>query len=97
MDVIKVSKDIEDIFPFFLEERKKDIILLKEAFEKNDYNIIETIGHRLAGNAPGYGVNGLGEIGVQLEEASFKQNTSEVESLIYRYEKFLENMKVEFV
>ncbi len=96
MSVVKISKDLEDIIPDFMSYRKEDIENLDEAIKLKDFKTSQTIGHRLAGNGPGYGFDELGKIGVELEEVSKQENLDEVKRLADLYKSYLNGLTIEF-
>ena len=96
MKSIKVDKDLEDIMPEFLEHRKKDLEILQNAINKSEFNEVRIIGHRLAGNAPSYGLDDLGPIGDKLEEAARNQDKQTIVKLINEYKAYIKDLKIVF-
>lgn len=94
--VISVDKDLKEIMPMFLENRNKDISLLKTAISSKDFAQITVIGHKLAGNAGSYGFPDLGDIGVAIESAAISKLGDEILKLIDSYEFYLSNLVVEY-
>ena len=92
--VVSVDKDLEEIMPGFLDNRRKDIVELDASFSKNDIESIKVIGHKLAGNAGGYGLPDLGNLGAQLEEACIQHDTTTIESLITQIKGYLEKLEI---
>jgi len=46
---VKVSKDLEDLIPTYLANRKKELESLRQALEAADFEQIRQIGHRMRG------------------------------------------------
>lgn len=93
---IKIDADLKDIIPTFLENRKKDIIIIEKALETNDLSTIESVAHKLAGNAGSYGLPDLGNIGASLENACQREDLAEVQKLHGDYQNYLQNLNIEF-
>jgi len=94
---IQVDKDLSDIMPGFLNNRAKDIGTINANIQSGDFKSIEVIGHKLAGNAGGYGMAELGLIGKELENAAKNHQKSEVEQLFRRMKDYLSNVEIKYV
>lgn len=97
MNRIHVEKELEDIIPQFMEHRNKDIQILNQAFKEKDLKKIQTIGHRLAGSAPGYGFFELGSIGEKLEIAAKESQFEQIQLLITQYEEHIKTVIIEYI
>ncbi len=97
MPIIEVDEELKDILPSFLENRKKDIILLNEAISIKDYSSIEKIGHRVAGSSGGYGFDELGKIAKQIELECKSGHFENVEPLIKSFELYMTDIEIKFV
>ncbi|MCO4754571.1 MAG: Hpt domain-containing protein [Bacteriovoracaceae bacterium] len=95
--IIEVSSDLEDILPKYLDNRRKEINELKAFCDQQDFTSLKTRGHRLAGNAPSYGMPLLGELGRKIEQDALSQELSNMALYIAQMEEFLNNVQVEFV
>jgi HPt (histidine-containing phosphotransfer) domain-containing protein len=95
-NIVSVDKDLEEIIPSFLENRKKDLTLLDQAIEQNDFAAIEVIGHKLAGNAGSYGFPDLGEIGCSIELQAEKKNSDTLRELIASYKSYMETLEIKY-
>jgi HPt (histidine-containing phosphotransfer) domain-containing protein len=52
---VKVSKDIEDLIPAFLANRKKEVETLRAALAAGDFEQLRQVGHRMRGVGHSYG------------------------------------------
>ncbi len=94
--VVIVDKDIESIVPTFLQNRENDITLLRGHIKDNDFESIETIGHKMAGNAGGYGFDDLGTIGRNIENAAQESNMESIEKSVVEIEEYLSSIEVKY-
>lgn len=94
--IVNIDKDLEDIMPMFLENRRKDLDALSSLLEQMDYDSIQTIGHRLAGNAGSYGLDELGKIGVALESACVDKNDEAIRTYCQQYAHFVQHLKINY-
>ena len=76
--VIRADPEIADLIPKFLENRLKDIIVIREALEREDFETVRNLGHMMKGAGGGYGFLGITEIGKGLEEAAKAGNAQEI-------------------
>ena len=95
--VVEIDKDLEPIFGSFLANRQKDVDLLKDAIASSSYDSIESIGHKLAGNAGSYGLSDLGEIGARLEQSAIDSDMAAIEEDYKKYCDYLNNLEIKFV
>lgn len=95
--VYKIDEDLKDIIPNFMNGRKKDIGLLEVAIQESNFAEIQSIGHKLKGNAGSYGFDGLGEIGAGIEKMAKEQNLDEIKKLFEDYKSHLDQIEIEYV
>ena len=68
--VVYVPNDLNDIFPGFLENRRKEIAAIPEHLDRGDFKQIRQWGHNMAGCGEGYGFPAISEFGRILETAA---------------------------
>ncbi len=93
---VTIDADLEEIIPTFLQNRQKDIVSIAEALTSNDYATIESIAHKLAGNAGSYGLDDLGEIGSKLEAACQTNDIDKIKSYCQSYGDYLAQLEIKF-
>lgn len=91
---VEISRDLEDIVPTFLENRKKDLQTLHAAVASRDFATLQTLGHRMKGDGGGYGFEAISEIGGRLESAVKRQDLPTIEHCIAELEDFLTRVSV---
>ena len=94
--VVTVDADLEELIPGFLENRSKDIQILREALAAQEISKLQSIGHSLKGVGGGYGFDALSEIGAEIEIAAKEQNMDPIEELIDRMADYLGRIDVVF-
>lgn len=95
--LVKIDADLEDIVPDFLEKRRKDMPTLWEAFQKQDFQILLTMGHKLKGNAGGYGFDQMGLLGAIIEKGAMEKDLTKIEPALKALEDYIRDVQVEFV
>lgn len=93
---VVIDADLREIIPTFLENRKGDKASMQTALEAGDLKKIESIAHKLAGNAGSYGLPDLGNIGSKMEAECQRGDIEAVKSSIEMYINYLENLHIEY-
>ena len=93
---VVISSDLEEIFPMFLDNRKKDITQITQFLATQSLEEIQVIAHKLAGNAGSYGLEALGEIGARMEMGCIKKDSDIVKSEFEQFKNYLENLTITF-
>lgn len=94
--VIKVDSELKDIVPGFIEKRKKEISSMWDSLNKKDFNTLQTLGHRLKGNAGGYGFDHLGSLGATIEISAKAKDAARIEPVLKELEDYLSRLEVVF-
>lgn len=92
--VVEISRDLEEIVPIFLDNRKNDLQTLRDALTRQDFGTVQNLGHRLKGDGGGYGFDAITEIGAMMEQAAKQQDGSMIEEHIVRLKDFLRRVSV---
>ncbi|MEA9356936.1 response regulator [Bacteriovorax sp. PP10] len=82
-----VDEAIKAAIPGYLENRRKDIEKLKNAFDIKELKAIGKIAHNIAGTAESYGQNELGRVAFLLDQAVAELNWQDIEKHIVEMEK----------
>jgi HPt (histidine-containing phosphotransfer) domain-containing protein len=67
---VKIPPELMDIAPAYLERRKADLAVLKDALTRKDFEFIAQLCHKTKGTAGGYGFDELTRIAKALELAA---------------------------
>jgi histidine phosphotransfer protein HptB len=94
--LVEISRDLEDIVPLFLENRKKDLQTLRVAITTQGFATLQTLGHRMKGDGGGYGFDAISSIGARLETAAKQKDLPLCEQLITELEDFLNRVTVNY-
>ena len=95
--IVKVDASLSDLIPGFLKNRRKDVIMLHEALKKSDFEVVEIVGHRLRGNAGGYGFDELGLLGAQMEIAGQKHDRTGAAKLAIQLADYITHVEIQYV
>ena len=90
--LVELDKDLEELIPSFVENRKKEVLELVEFCRNNNIDELKRIGHRLAGTAGSYGFDTIGKFGVELEAAAKANKIDIATEIVEKYKVFLAKM-----
>ena len=94
--VERIGADLEELIPKFMENTRKDLEGLHRALDAGDFETVKRLGHSTKGAAFGYGFQGLGEIGLNIETVAPGKNRTQISALIAEMERYLDQVKVVF-
>ncbi len=91
---VSIDRDLEDIVPMFLANRKKDLETLRLSLASRDFSTIRMLGHRMKGDGGGYGFDTITDIGGAMELAAGRHDHPAIERLIGQLEDFLARVTI---
>lgn len=91
---VRVDTDLADLIPDYLSSRESELKKLNEAILKDDFALIQSLGHKLRGSAGSFGFDQLSEVGKELEENGKVQNRGNIEKALNDYQHYLKKVKV---
>ena len=89
-----VDKDLEDLVPVFLKNRRAELESLRSALAAGDWDQIRQFGHRMRGVGNSYGFAPISDLGQQIEDAAKSRDAAGVGARLGEYADYLENVKV---
>lgn len=92
--VIHADPEIVNLIPGYLENRRKDIVKMREALGKGDYEAIGYLGHSMRGSGGGYGFSAISEVGAALERAAKQNNKDKIKRGIDELADYIERVEV---
>ena len=92
--VVRVDAELADLIPEYLESRRKEIPLLRDALSHNDFDTVAGIAHMFKGSGGGYGFDRLSELGRDIERASHAQDAPSTQKNIADLEHYLNHIEV---
>jgi HPt (histidine-containing phosphotransfer) domain-containing protein len=94
---VEVDSEVRSIVPEFLENRKKDCLLIGSLLEGNSFCEIRTLGHRMKGAGGSYGFDEISILGEVIENAAVAGDRTSVSSAIVQLSDYLERIVVVYV
>jgi HPt (histidine-containing phosphotransfer) domain-containing protein len=94
--IVRVSKDIEDLIPVFLANRRKELDALRSALAASDFEQLRQLGHRMRGVGNSYGFEQVSTLGKEIEDGAHKGDRATIEANIAAYGDYLAKVQVAY-
>jgi HPt (histidine-containing phosphotransfer) domain-containing protein len=94
--IVKVAKDLEDLIPTFLANRKKELENLRAALAAADFEMLRQLGHRMRGVGNSYGFDRVSSLGKEIEEGARSGDKTSLETHIAAYGEYLSRVQVAY-
>jgi HPt (histidine-containing phosphotransfer) domain-containing protein len=91
---VVVGKDLEDLVPVFMSNRKKEVETLRAALTALDFEQLRQLGHRMKGVGNSYGFSKVSELGKSIEDGARSEDQAALDALIVDYADYLERVKI---
>jgi CheY-like chemotaxis protein len=85
---------LKPIVSGYLEKRRCDVVSLRAAIGRGDFQTVRTIGHQMAGTGASYGFPPVTEIGFRLEEAALVGDAGQIAVNLEELERYLQSLVV---
>jgi HPt (histidine-containing phosphotransfer) domain-containing protein len=93
---VKVAKDLEDLIPVFMSNRRKELDTLRVALAASDFEQLRQLGHRMKGVGNSYGFEHVSDLGKQVEDGARSGDRASLEACIKDYSEYLSKVEVAY-
>ena len=93
---VSVKPLLMELVPGYLLRRQEEVEGLCRLLAVGDFESIQSIGHKLSGNASTYGFHEISRIGLEIETSAQCKDTVRIEALIQRYRHYLTQVEVTY-
>src|SRR4030095_3409705 len=73
--LVRVSPRFADLIPTFLQNRRQDVMAMRNALDRGDFETVESLGHGMKGAGGSWGFQAITDIGAALEQAGVSADT----------------------
>jgi HPt (histidine-containing phosphotransfer) domain-containing protein len=91
-----VEEGMADVVPDYLDRRRADLPIYRQALEAGDFDSIKKMAHKTKGTGSGYGFPGLTELGGALEQAAIRTDITVVSEKLSEYADYLERVELQY-
>jgi HPt (histidine-containing phosphotransfer) domain-containing protein len=93
---VKVDKDLEDLIPTFMSNRRKELDALRVALAAADFEQLRQLGHRMRGVGQSYGFERVSDIGKRIEDGARHGDKTALEAQIAHYGEYLSRVQIAY-
>ena len=91
---ITVDPELRAFLPKYLENRKADLDTLRAALEKDDFNALQMLIHKIKGHATSYGFTKLSPLCKQMETAAISHEKKIIATLLDEYADYISRVDI---
>jgi len=91
---VTVPKDLEDLIPMFMSNRKKELVTLRSALTALDLEQLRQLGHRMKGVGNSYGFEKVSLLGKRIEDGARSGDRAALEACIAEYDDYLARVSI---
>ncbi len=92
--VVRPDPDLEDLIPSFLGNRRNDLVEIRGAVARSDYEFIRRTAHTLKGICRPYGFGHLEMLAKELEVAGQAEDAAGISRVAAEMQAYLDNVRV---
>ncbi|MEO5362508.1 MAG: Hpt domain-containing protein [Magnetococcus sp. DMHC-8] len=92
--VVQVDRDLAGIVPTYLENRRKDVVLITDMLERGEFDAARVLGHRMKGSGAGYGFADISSIGARMEQAARETSQAELAACVAELTAYLDRLDI---
>lgn len=94
---VEIDTDFEDIIPSFLENKKGNVVTMRDALNRQNFEEIRKIGHKLKGTSRMYGFEYMSTLCLAIEEAAKNHETDTIRKKLDLLADYLDNVIIKYV
>ena len=93
---VTVARDLEDLIPVFMSNRKKELDTLRVALASADFEQLRQLGHRMKGVGNSYGFERVSLLGKHIEDGARSGDKASLQAHIEDYSDYLSKVQVAY-
>ena len=94
--LVKVAKDIADLIPTYLSNRRKELESLRAALAAADFEKLRQLGHRMRGVGNSYGFERVTSLGKEIEDGAKSGDKDSLAAHIAAYDDYLSKVQIAY-
>ena len=93
---VTVARDLEDLIPAFMSNRRKELDTLRVALAAADFEQLRQLGHRMKGVGNSYGFAHVSTLGKHIEDGARNGDRAGLAARISEYADYLAKVQIVF-
>jgi HPt (histidine-containing phosphotransfer) domain-containing protein len=94
--LVHVEADFEDLVPKFMTNRKKEVVTMREALARQDFETVRKIAHGMKGAGGSYGFDRVTAMAATIEQAAKTGSAAPIATELTLLGIYLEQVQVVF-
>jgi HPt (histidine-containing phosphotransfer) domain-containing protein len=94
--IIRADRDLEDLIPGYLANRRRDIAEIDSLLASHDYDAIKRLGHSMRGSGGGYGFDEITRLGMLIEQFAKEENSAGIVEQLKVLAGYLDRVEVTY-
>ena len=91
---VRPNPKFADLIPGFLQNRKQDVVVMGEALQRGDFQLVSRLAHDMKGVGASYGFETITDIGSALEQAAGESDPGTSRMWVAELSRYLEGVEV---
>jgi PAS domain S-box-containing protein len=92
--LVRADPKFADLIPGFLEHRRQDVIAMRDALDRRDFETVKSLAHGMKGAGGNYGFQAISDIGAALEEAAKSADADASRTWVDELSRYLDRVEV---
>jgi len=93
---VTVAKDLADLIPVFMRNRRKEVETLRVALAAADFEQLRQLGHRMKGVGNSYGFAHVSTLGKYIEDGARSGDRASLQAWIAEYDEYLAKVQIAY-
>lgn len=94
--IVHVEEDFEPLLPKFMTNRKKEVVMMRDALAQQDFETVRKLAHGMKGAGGSYGFDRVTAIAAIIEQAAKAGSAATIETGLAELATYLEHVQVVF-
>ena len=94
--VVRPDKDLEDLIPSFMQNRRNELVEIDAAVKGQDFEFIRRLAHTWKGICRPYGFIHLETLSKSLEQSGEREDINAITQLAAEIRDYIENVRIVF-
>ena len=92
--LVRANPKFADLIPGFLQGRRQDVIAMRDALDRGDFQTVESLGHGMKGAGGSWGFQAITDIGAALEESAESADTDASRKWVGELSRYLDRVEI---
>ena len=93
---LKIDRDIEELVPGYLKNRRVDIDKISHAVDQGDFDTARMLGHAMKGNGKSYGFEEISRIGLAIENSGIQKEPEIIRKELAKLLDYLNSIQITY-